>query len=228
MKAGSNATEQRKQVNTMNIRKITAALSAATLFPFSASIIPLSANAFSSDPDSDEYAPEWVPDDLESAIKFSNTYGAAHFENGYLCIVFPEDIMTGPADSIGKERYSFETEGNAMLEVGRKKILGRMAKDFNVQVYRAWGTGDFEVSVIDTWAQPADPDKGITISGYADKGTGNAEVNAGYAKARAEKVAQTLQKKGVDKKRMTVKSYGDTVQPYAKNDDNRCVIVVGQ
>ena len=146
----------------MNIRKITAALSAATLFPFSAGIIPMSANAFSSAPDSDDYAPEWVPDDLESAIGFCNTYGATHYENGYLCIVFPEDIMTGPADSIGKERYSFETEGNAMLEVGRKKITGKMFKDFNVQVYRAWTTGDFEASVIDTWAQPSDPDKGIT------------------------------------------------------------------
>jgi len=136
----------------MKIKKITAAFTAATLLPFSSSIIPMSANAFSSDYDSDEYVPEWVPDDLESAIGFCNTYGATHYENGYLCIVFPEDIMTGPADSIGKERYSFETEGNAMLEVGRKKILGKMLKDFNVQVYRAWTTGDFEASVIDTWA----------------------------------------------------------------------------
>ncbi|MBQ9532712.1 MAG: OmpA family protein [Prevotella sp.] len=72
------------------------------------------------------------------------------------------------------------------------------------------------------------PNKGITISGYADKGTGNEKVNKGYAKARAEKVAKALQDKGIAKKRMTVNSYGDTVQPFANNDDNRCVIIVGE
>jgi len=72
------------------------------------------------------------------------------------------------------------------------------------------------------------PAKKITISGYADKGTGNAAVNAKYAKQRAEKVAKSLQDKGVAASRMTVNSYGDTVQPFAENDRNRCVIVVGE
>ena len=72
------------------------------------------------------------------------------------------------------------------------------------------------------------PSKGITISGYADKGTGNATINKGYAQQRAEKVGKALKAKGVSYDRMTVKSYGDTVQPFANNDDNRCVIIVGE
>ncbi len=72
------------------------------------------------------------------------------------------------------------------------------------------------------------PQKTITVKGYADKGTGNARLNVGYAKARAEKVAKALQQKGVSKDRMEVTSYGDTVQPFAENDKNRCVIVVGE
>jgi len=72
------------------------------------------------------------------------------------------------------------------------------------------------------------PKKNITISGYADRGTGNPEINVGYAKDRAEKVAAALQEKGIDASRMTVNSYGDTVQPYEENDKNRCVIVVGE
>jgi len=72
------------------------------------------------------------------------------------------------------------------------------------------------------------PQKGITIKGYADKGTGTPEVNKKYAEQRAQKVAKALQKKGVDAKRMTVSSYGDTVQPFNENDQNRCVIVVGE
>ena len=72
------------------------------------------------------------------------------------------------------------------------------------------------------------PQKGISIKGYADRGTGNPRVNKGYAKARAEKVAKALQEKGIDASRMTVESFGDTVQPYDENDKNRCVIVVGE
>lgn len=72
------------------------------------------------------------------------------------------------------------------------------------------------------------PAKTISISGYADRGTGNPQINVGYAKARAEKVAKALQEKGISADRMTVNSYGDTVQPYEENDKNRCVIVVGE
>ena len=72
------------------------------------------------------------------------------------------------------------------------------------------------------------PAKKITISGYADKGTGTPQINVKYAKQRAEKVAKSLQDKGVAADRMTIDSYGDTVQPFAENDRNRCVIVVGE
>ena len=72
------------------------------------------------------------------------------------------------------------------------------------------------------------PQKSISVDGYADRGTGNPEINVGYAKARAEKVAKALQERGIAASRMTVNSYGDTVQPFPDNDRNRCVIVVGK
>ena len=72
------------------------------------------------------------------------------------------------------------------------------------------------------------PGKTISIKGYADKGTGNPRINVGYAKARAEKVAKALVERGISRSRMTVESFGDTVQPFAENDRNRCVIVVGE
>ena len=72
------------------------------------------------------------------------------------------------------------------------------------------------------------PQKKISVKGYADKGTGNPRINVGYAKARAEKVAKALQDKGIAADRMTVESFGDTVQPFSENDQNRCVIVVGE
>lgn len=72
------------------------------------------------------------------------------------------------------------------------------------------------------------PAKGITVKGYADRGTGNPKLNVMYAQKRAEKIAKALQNKGVAADRMQVTSYGDTVQPYTENDKNRCVIVVGE
>ncbi|WP_295132065.1 dockerin type I repeat-containing protein [Ruminococcus sp.] len=148
----------------MNIRKTLAALTAA------AALIPLSTAAAASadEPDPTEIhgiqvlAPEWIPDDLESAIKFHNTYGAVHIQGDYVCIVFPEDIMTGPASTIGQERYSFEVTGNAMTEVKYKKIIGKQSKDLTVAVYCSQRPGSFDISVIDTWMQDTQPDLGIT------------------------------------------------------------------
>ena len=72
------------------------------------------------------------------------------------------------------------------------------------------------------------PNKTVSIEGYADKGTGNAKLNVEYAKKRADNVAEELKAKGVPASQMVVKSYGDTVQPFAENDKNRCVIIVGK
>ena len=72
------------------------------------------------------------------------------------------------------------------------------------------------------------PNKKISVSGYADKGTGNPTINKKYAQQRAEKVANALKKGGIPASQLEVNSYGDTVQPFAENDKNRCVIVVGK
>ena len=72
------------------------------------------------------------------------------------------------------------------------------------------------------------PGKSITIDGYADKGTGNARVNQKYALQRAQKVAKALEDKGIDASRLVVNAHGDTVQPFAENDKNRCVIIIGK
>ena len=71
-------------------------------------------------------------------------------------------------------------------------------------------------------------DKKIVVSGYGDKGTGNARVNMEYAQARVDKVVAVLKAKGVPASQIEAKAYGDTVQPFAENDKNRCVIIVGK
>ena len=73
------------------------------------------------------------------------------------------------------------------------------------------------------------PDAIITVVGYADKGTGNARLNKMYAKRRADDVTTKFVKDhGLDASRIKTDSKGDTVQPFAENDKNRCVIVTGE
>jgi len=72
-------------------------------------------------------------------------------------------------------------------------------------------------------------DATFTVTGYADKGTGNARINKGYAQKRADAVTEKLVKEhGIDAKRVKSDSKGDTVQPFEENDKNRCVIVTGE
>ena len=65
----------------------------------------------------------------------------------------------------------------------------------------------------------------VSVKGYADKNTGSASLNAKLAKKRAQLVADELVKCGIPKEVIEVNSYGDTVQPFSTNDENRVVRV---
>ncbi len=70
------------------------------------------------------------------------------------------------------------------------------------------------------------PSVTIVISGFADRGTGNVDVNNELSKQRAVSVANTLIRKyGVPYKNVWVRWYGSGVQPYAEGPKNRLVIV---
>jgi OOP family OmpA-OmpF porin len=74
-----------------------------------------------------------------------------------------------------------------------------------------------------------DPEAKITVTGYADKGTGTAVVNKRLSKERAEGVtAKLINEYGVNAANITTDFKGDTEQPYAENDKNRCVIIKGE
>ena len=65
----------------------------------------------------------------------------------------------------------------------------------------------------------------VDVKSYADRGTGNKELNIGYSKARSEKAVAALKGAGVTDEMLTVNYYGDSVQPFAENDKNRCTII---
>ncbi len=66
----------------------------------------------------------------------------------------------------------------------------------------------------------------ISVTSYADKGTGNPTINMKYSEERTKNVVDALVKAGVDKNIITAESKGDTVQPFAENDKNRVTITV--
>ena len=72
------------------------------------------------------------------------------------------------------------------------------------------------------------PDAKITLTGYADKGTGSEAVNNRIAAERAQTVYNTLVNKGIAKNRIKKDSKGSSVQPFEENDQNRVTICVAE
>ena len=71
------------------------------------------------------------------------------------------------------------------------------------------------------------PNAKLTLKGYADKKTGSSPYNMQLSKKRVDAVAKLLVDKfGIKKDRLELVPYGDTVQPFAKNEENRVTIFV--
>lgn len=72
------------------------------------------------------------------------------------------------------------------------------------------------------------PTAKVTVTGYADAGTGNPKINIGYSEGRAKVVTEALINAGIDSSRITTEAKGDTVQPFAENDLNRVTIAIAK
>ncbi|MCC8145444.1 MAG: OmpA family protein [Bacteroidales bacterium] len=71
------------------------------------------------------------------------------------------------------------------------------------------------------------PNSRLELASYADKQTGTPAYNMQLSKKRSDAVAKVLVNKfGIDKSRLVLKHYGDTVQPFDENDWNRVTIFV--
>ncbi|MDE6143671.1 MAG: OmpA family protein, partial [Muribaculaceae bacterium] len=76
----------------------------------------------------------------------------------------------------------------------------------------------------------AHPNAKVTITGYADKGTGTKAINLRLSAKRAEVVAEALRTKfNIPASRMIVKSMGDAEdQPYPDPVQNRVAICIAE
>ena len=72
------------------------------------------------------------------------------------------------------------------------------------------------------------PEATVTVTGYADRGTGSAKINDRIAARRADIVVSELIKRGVARDRIIKSSKGSRVQPFSDNDMNRVTICIAE
>lgn len=73
------------------------------------------------------------------------------------------------------------------------------------------------------------PSAKVSITGYADKNTGNTKINSGLSEKRAKVVADTLMRQfGIEANRITTDAKGDTEQPYDTPEHNRVSICISK
>ena len=72
------------------------------------------------------------------------------------------------------------------------------------------------------------PTAKVTVTGYADKGTGTAAINRRLGMNRSKVVVEKLVSMGISRDRIIADSKGDTEQPFAENDKNRVTICIAQ
>jgi len=66
------------------------------------------------------------------------------------------------------------------------------------------------------------PDAKVKLDGYADKQTGNAEINQALSEQRVIAVRQYLVSRGIEPSRISTAAHGDKVQPFS-GEKNRAV-----
>ncbi len=105
------------------------------------------------------------------------------------------------------------------------EVAEEITRDIHYQIRKADPVSERMVNEIADFVK-THKDAKVTVTGYADKGTGNAKINMKYSEERAVAVADALKAAGVSADIITVDWKGDTVQPFAENDENRVAITV--
>lgn len=132
-----------------------------------------------------------------------------------------EKVVEKPVEKV-VEKVVYKDNTCAKAEPFRRDIF------YSIRVSDVRGTELLKVEEVANFLKQH-PNAKVSVTGYADKKTGNPTVNERYAKNRAQKVADLLSGKyGIAKDRIKVDSKGDTVQPYEKNEYNRVTICIAE
>lgn len=146
----------------------------------------------------------------------SSTLAAQDYDNARntaAAVAAPPVVKEEPKPAPVAQKKKEKTSAEIFYTIGKSEPTGAEAD---------------KVASLAEWLK-AHPTAKVTITGYADAGTGTADVNMKISKLRADNVAKILTDKyGIAASRISTSSKGDTVQPYSNNDQNRVVISVAE
>ncbi len=145
--------------------------------------------------------------------------------------VLPVPVEAAPAEksvAVRNEPVAKPVETTTQNVVEVKKT----AEEYRCDIFFAVNSSavsSAEVAKVEALAEflQKNPEAKVTVTGYADVQTGNADINLSLSQKRSEKVAQMLVSKGIDAARIVTAHKGDTEQPFGENVRNRvCICLV--
>lgn len=132
--------------------------------------------------------------------------------------VIQETVPTQPTQP-EKEEVKVEEPQPQKLEPIQENIF------FTLNSYKIRTSEEPKIDVLVAYLKKNANTK-ITLTGYADKQTGNATINKRLSEQRAQQVAKALVAAGIAESRITIDSKGDTVQPFNTPEENRVTICI--
>ena len=160
------------------------------------------------------------------------------------------NALAGIKINLGKTYTTRTIEAPKPIERGVEKVVERVvekpapapaapiveakAEPFRRDVFFKIGTVNIRPEEAQKVKEVADylkanPNAKVEVTGYADRGTGNPTINNRLSKQRAEAVFTSLTKTHkIDASRIKVDFKGDTIQPFAKDVENRVAICIAE
>ncbi len=126
-----------------------------------------------------------------------------------------------------------EKPATPVAPVARKPVKPVEVKDIDVNIFFDIRSAEIreaeavKLQEIATYLK-TNGTKTITISGYADKETGNPTINQKYSEERVNAVKAALVEAGISESRITTIAKGDSEQPFNDNDSNRVCICISK
>ncbi len=156
-------------------------------------------------------------------INLGDTYSTRVVEAPKPQIIEKTIIKEVPAEQPQVQQQLTQTATNAAatVDVIRREIF------FEINTFNIKKADEQKVQdIVDFLNQH--PAAKVTVTGYADKGTGNANINYRLAGKRAASVVTMLKNRGISADRIVSVNKGDKEQPFPVNEKNRVSICVAQ
>lgn len=141
-----------------------------------------------------------------------------------------EPVKETPVARPVEEYVKPEPKPQPKTEVKKEKKAEEIRREvfFDINSNKVSSTEEGKIKEVADFLNK-NPEAKVTVTGYADAGTGNDKINDRLAANRAFVVAKTLKEKyGIAAERIIEEHKGSRVQPYSENNKNRVSIMIAK